>query len=250
MSTKISWICFGLTGSLSDTYVHFFPGGGKGKADSEVNLELSIFADRIEKRSIRVEGGSTNSPDGIRVADAFPHLREGQMGGLFGIKVSLITKHRFVDLKDSEVVVELHSSKGIVRYRPSRLVDGSEIQQEPAASVKKPGLLISDSLTSTSLVMLNDSDQASTIELELDVGIDSSQTSSSLRPEYQIGPNTVKEVFLTEMEAFSKASKIVGSWGETIMMPLKAKCQRPNSYAYLMYRDRDSNQPAGIEVLT
>ena len=135
-----------------------------------MGCRLSLFGRGIERRSVQLDGGRLNQPDGLRVEDAFPLLNlDG--AGLIGLEVQLTCPQGRVDITRSRVVMEMVSPDFSVAYsaadlRPEPLEAGEGIDadatQEESTIV---GVGLKDAKATSSLVIINANDDAARPEL-------------------------------------------------------------------------------------
>ena len=105
---------FCLSTSSIKTRVHFFPSAGASTSHQPITCVLSLFGKGIEKRSVMLDGGRLNQPDGVRLEDAFPSLR-GEASGIFGLELQLSSQQGRANLLNcrpllSSCRLNLHSS--------------------------------------------------------------------------------------------------------------------------------------------
>jgi hypothetical protein len=142
--------------------VHFFPSAGSTAGHYPVSCELTLFGKGIETRSVRLDGGRLNQPDGIRLEDAFPSLLT-ETSGLCGLQVLLETPQGRINLLNSRVVIEMVSPQFSLAFSaaPFRPTEASEDSPEKAQSTGEVlgrtlvGVAIQDQIFSSSVVAVH-----------------------------------------------------------------------------------------------
>lgn len=171
--------------ALSRSFLHFFPSSGNVTAPYNTVCRLTLFGAGIEQKIVNLEGARLSQPDGVKLDEVFPALREG-IKGFAGLEVELSGGHARVDLAGSSCVFEYLTGNQSVRFWPRQYVLSSlaataggagrrgsgapskvaEVSaQEREASVVRRFPLLKDSFTTSSVVILNPSDCAATISL-------------------------------------------------------------------------------------
>jgi hypothetical protein len=157
---------FFMTTNSVRSRVHFFPSSGATAGHYPVACELTIFGKGIESRSVRLDGGRLNQPDGIRLEDAFPSLLS-ETSGLCGLQVVLETSQGRLNLVNSRVVIEMVSPQFSLSFsaapcRP-RVVADDEASTDAKEFVPEQemllGLAVNDQFLSPSLVAVNAGDE-------------------------------------------------------------------------------------------
>jgi len=141
--------------------VHFFGSAGTTAGHYPVGCELTVFGKGIEKRSVRLDGGRLNQPDGIRLEDAFPSLAT-ETSGVCGLEVRLDCPQGRINLLNSRVVVEMVSPQFSLSYmaaacRADRVeVEGSVPTFDSEGPQPVPvAIAIHDRICSPSLIIVN-----------------------------------------------------------------------------------------------
>jgi hypothetical protein len=155
---------FFMTTNSVRSRVHFFPSAGATAGHYPVACELTVFGKGIETRSVRLDGGRLNQPDGIRLEDAFPALLT-ETSGLCGLQVALETSQGRINLLNSRIVIEMVSPQFSLSFsaapcRPSKSGDESPADgdRDTALEAKLLGVAIQDHLCTSSLVAVHAGD--------------------------------------------------------------------------------------------
>lgn len=149
---------FFMTTNSVRSRVHFFPSAGATAGHYPVACELTVFGKGIETRSVRLDGGRLNQPDGIRLEDAFPALLT-ETSGLCGLQVLLETSQGRINLLNSRVVIEMVSPQfslafSAAHFRPSESGGESPVEVGQGAGKENSlvGVAMQDRFCSSSLV--------------------------------------------------------------------------------------------------
>jgi len=152
---------FFMTTSSVRSRVHFFPSAGSTAGHYPVACELTVFGKGIETRSVRLDGGRLNQPDGIRLEDAFPSLLT-ETSGLCGLQIRLETSQGRINLLNSRVVIEMVSPQFSLAFcaadcKPMQSTpeDQPGAAKETSLGEQLVGLAIQDHLCSSSLVAVH-----------------------------------------------------------------------------------------------
>jgi hypothetical protein len=162
----VKTVMFCLSTSSIKTRVHFFPTAGSTTSHQPISCVLSLFGKGIEKRAVMLDGGRLNQPDGVRLEDAFPNLRN-EASGIFGLEVQLSSQQGRINLLQSQAAIELVSPQASILYYSSPFVadvpeaaaaePSADIMQRLADARRRSfvGVGMQDSFVTTSLVMVN-----------------------------------------------------------------------------------------------
>ncbi len=152
---------FFMTTNAVRSRVHFFPSAGSTAGHYPVACELTLFGKGVESRSVRLDGGRLNQPDGIRLEDAFPSILS-EISGLCGLQVCMESSQGRINLLNSRVVVEMVSPQftlafAAAPFRVAQSPDKSspDAQGGEAVERKLVGLAIHDQIFSSSLVAVH-----------------------------------------------------------------------------------------------
>lgn len=249
VTNSVRTLVFCLSTASIKTRIHFFPSASGAGGHLPVTCVLTLFGKGIEKKSVMLDGGRLNQPDGLRLEDAFPALR-GEVSGVFGLEIRLSCPQGRVNLLHSQAAVEFVSSASSTLYggapfspmteevdemSVSSIVDRIEppLKRSPAAVAVQDG-----SLTS-SLVIVNAGPEALKPEL--------THVAGELAKPLHLGtlsPESVVEVPLEEA-LFKESRGKETLWGTTKAekMLLPDFSRSPESSYYILYRDPASKRP-------
>jgi hypothetical protein len=240
---------FCLTTPTIRSRVHFFPSAGTIAGHYPVSCELTLFGKGIQRRSVKLEGGRLNQPDGIRLEDAFPAL-DHETSGVCGLEVVFECSQARINLSTSRLVVEIVSPQfaltyGAVPFRPTVLHDGEG--NDPSASGKgQVGIAMQDSYMTPSLIVVN-------------------PTEELLRPDFryttlrdadaplQLGTVAAESVveFPLDDALCKNASAHELLWGRAAVERMRGgeSWGRGRSACYILYRDPASKRPISVCAL-
>ena len=160
IANSVSTRAFCVMTSAIRSRVHFFPTAGTTAGHYPVSCHISLFGKGIERRSVVLEGGRLNQPDGIRLEDAFPSLaNEGS--GMYGIEVALECPQARLDLRNSRVVIEMVSPEFSLSYGAAAFRGSAESTKEgldsevSLPSERLSGIAVEDGSLVPSLVIVN-----------------------------------------------------------------------------------------------
>lgn len=145
--------------------LHFFPNGGATGGHHPVSCQLTLFGKGIESRSVRLDGGRLNQPDGVRLEDAFPTLNT-ESSGLCGLEVALSCPQGRVNLLSSRVVIEMVSPQFTLTYgaAPFRIDPRGFEEEAPVAiapvSRESIGLGIHSATCAPSMIVVNSGEES------------------------------------------------------------------------------------------
>ncbi len=252
----VKTVMFCLSTSSIKTRVHFFPTAGSTTSHQPITCVLSLFGKGIEKRAVMLDGGRLNQPDGVRLEDAFPTLRN-EASGIFGLEVQLSSQQGRVNLLQSQAAIELVSPQASILYYSSPFVpDVPEVVAvEPSADIMQRltdarrrtfvGIGMQDSFVTTSLVMVNATKETVRPAIFHGVG----EEAQSL-PVGNIAPESAMEIHLEE-SLFKKTTPHECLWGlsraEKILVGPDSLT--PHTAFYVMYRDPVSKRPVSVCAL-
>lgn len=226
--------------------IHFFPSAGSTGGHYPVSCQVTVFGKGIERRSVQLDGGRLNQPDGIRLEDAFPSLNL-EATGLCGVEISLACPQGRVNLMNSKVVVEMVSPQFALAYSVARWspleASGSESSMGIARERQDAiGIGILDPSMSSSLIVINAGDEA--------FRPDFSYAPSNGDAPFPIGtvaPSSVVEFPLDETLCKTGLARQT-LWGEARVEKLWSD-MLPEVDAvacYMLYRDPASKRPLSV----
>lgn len=232
--------------------LHFFPTAGSTTGHYPVSCEIALFGKGLEKRSVQIEGGRLNQPDGIRIEDAFPAL-EHEASGLCGLEVIFECPQGRINLSRSQLVIEIISPQFSLTYGAAPLLARTSdhpgaAQRAETAGVKAPefiGVAIQDNSVVPSLVVVNSSEEL-------------------LRPEFrhmlrdgeaplQLGTVAASSVVEFPLdEALCKNAPIHEAlWGSAVVEKVwsGSSWSRGSATCYILHRDPVSKRPVSVCAL-
>ena len=254
VSNSVKSVMFCISTPSIKTRVHFFPTAGGSTSHHAVTCVLTLFGKGIEKKSVMLDGGRLNQPDGVRLEDAFPTLR-GEASGIFGLEVNLSCPQGRVSLLTSQAAIEFVSQNSSLLYVSAPFTPESddqttvqgELNARLVAARRKSfvGIGVQDSFLSTSLVMINATDE--TIRPSLFHGV--GEESPSL-PVGNLSPQSAVEIPLEE-SLFKNAVPHECLWGlsRAEAISIAPDALTPQTAYYLMYRDPVSKRPLSVCAL-
>jgi hypothetical protein len=229
--------------------IHFFPSAGNTGGHHPVLCQVTVFGKGIERRSVQLDGGRLNQPDGIRLEDAFPALNL-EATGLYGVEMILTCPQSRVSLLNSRVVIEMVSPQFALAYSaaPCRALDASEVNSplnvKPNAA-KAIGIGINDASMSSSLVLVNAGEEI----FRPDFSHATTSADASF-PIGTVGPGSVVEVPLDD--TLCKAGMLRQSlWGETRVEKVWSETlpELDSVAGYILYRDPVTRRPLSVCAL-
>ena len=252
----VKTVMFCLSTSSIKTRVHFFPTAGSTTSHQPITCVLSLFGKGIEKRAVMLDGGRLNQPDGVRLEDAFPNLRN-EASGIFGLEVQLSSQQGRINLLQSQAAIELVSPQASILYYSSPFVadvpeaaaaeTSADIMQRLAAARRRSfvGVGMQDSFVTTSLVMVNSTKETVRPSIYHGVG----EEAQSL-PVGNIAPESAMEIPLEE-SLFKKTTPHECLWGlsRAEKISVGPDSLTPHTSFYVMYRDPVSKRPVSVCAL-
>jgi hypothetical protein len=252
----VKTVMFCLSTSSIKTRVHFFPTAGSTTSHQPITCVLSLFGKGIEKRAVMLDGGRLNQPDGVRLEDAFPNLRN-EASGIFGLEVQLSSQQGRINLLQSQAAIELVSPQASILYYSSPFVadvpeaaaaePSADIMQRLAAARRRSfvGVGMQDSFVTTSLVMVNSTNETVRPSIFHGVG----EEAQSL-PVGNITPESAMEIPLEE-SLFKRTSPHECLWGlsRAEKISVGPDSLTPHTAFYVMYRDPVSKRPVSVCAL-
>lgn len=246
-AVKASFFC--LSTPTVRSRIHFFPSAGSTGGHYPVSCQVTVFGKGIERRSVQLDGGRLNQPDGIRLEDAFPSLNL-EATGMCGVEMHLVCQQGRVNLLRSRVVVEMVSPQFALAYSADQFKSIERLESDGAiGDVQAPavgvGIGIHDSSMSSSLVVINSGDETFRPDF-----FHAPASADAPFPIGTVGPNSVVEFPLDE--TLCKTDNVRGAlWGETRIEKLWSQSLRElDSVAcYMLYRDPVTRRPLSVCAL-
>lgn len=259
--------CFVISAPGLRSRIHFFPTAGNTGGHYPVVCTLTLYGKGIEKRTLQLDGGRINQPDGVRLEDAFTGIY-GEHQDIFGLDVGLSVAQGRLNLLPSQVFIESVSSQISLLYSgapfgiaanisPAQRESGGQgtgnrneiISTRGPDSVstrgRRVGIVVLEEGRSASLVIVNGSDGVVKPQLTfLQQGADASMQLGT------VGPHSVFEFPLKEVLAKSALSHntMVGD-----VSVARLACNLFENIdqveVYVLYRYTDSRIPFAVTVL-
>lgn len=101
----VHWIGFVKTGTLCSTIVHFLGAASGISAPYPIQCSLSVFGDGIETKSVALEGMRLYQPDGVKINDVFPFLKDSTK--THGLLIELSCVQQRIDLSPTNCFIEI-----------------------------------------------------------------------------------------------------------------------------------------------
>lgn len=254
---SVKWLTFCVSDAICKTIVHFFPSAGVVTAPYPAECKLTLFGKDLETKSVVLDGARFGQPDGVRIEDAFPILRQ-ERDSLAGLEIEISSSQPRVNLESSSCIIELAYKGSSSKFFPSRM-DQNESPQFKQQNQHGTGIAIKDAFTSSSLVTVNFSDAILKPNI---CGLKEDGSSFEVQAE-RLVPFTVDESVL-EGPFYKDVSFTECSWGlvrsRSIYLPEKklvdsasastqAKLDQSNLAYYLMYRDSKTRRPVSVVAI-
>jgi len=244
---KASFFC--LSTPTVKSRIHFFPSAGSTGGHYPVVCQVTVFGKGIERRSVQLDGGRLNQPDGIRLEEAFPALNL-EATGMCGVEMRLVCPQGRVNLLNSRIVIEMVSPQFALAYSAGRCrtIEPPESEDVPASELGGEhaiGLGIHDASMSSSLVVVNAGEDA--------FRPDFSHVAQNVDAPFQIG--TVGAGSVVEFpldETLCKVGAVRQSlWGDARIEKLWSEpLPHIDSVAcYMLYRDPITRRPLSVCAL-
>jgi hypothetical protein len=239
---------FFMTTNSIRSRVHFFGSAGTTAGHYPVGCELTVFGKGVERRSVRLDGGRLNQPDGIRIEDAFPSLA-AETSGICGLEVRLDCPQARINLLNSRIVLEMVSPQFSLSFTAAPCsadtlqAEGGAQSLEPKLARRMPvGIALHDQLCSASLVVVN----ASTDLIRPEVRHVLRDAEAPLH----LGTVAAESVVEFPLdEALCKQGLVHEAlWGDAVIEKLWATESINDSAAtwYLLYRDPVHKRPISV----
>ena len=236
---SIRWLGFSVTNSLTKSIVHFYPSSGSVTAPYQASCSLTVFGNGVERKRVVLEGARLSHPDGVRLDLAFPTLK-GEGAGLHALEIEVTTTQPRVDLAPSSCVIELCSKGATARYSP-RVIEPKE-----AAREFSPGLAIRDSLTISSVVIVNGTESIHKPEIKSMLARRSEAPTVEDASLGRVAPGAIMEVPFEEAFMGSLEPHQC-SWGAVRSRGVWTDTELPAEVGYfVMYRDAVNKLPLSV----
>jgi hypothetical protein len=223
--------------ALTRSLLHIFPTSKGGFSAQPIACSITLFADRPDTQSIGLEGVQLNQPDGVRLDELFPRLKEGG-NSLAGLIVELEPSSQRTDLSSSTCSIELVNRDFSIMF--------SMIPEQYMHTKEREFAIVADAMLSTSLVVVNGSSYAHDVRLSLSLSPSGSHSSADFQGHssrdhlLSVKAGGVQEFPLSEMPGlawttslnlFGESSVAVGTLGST---------EDPAVKVFLLYRNTRS----------
>jgi hypothetical protein len=203
-----------------------------------------------------LDGGRLNQPDGVRLEEAFPTLRN-EASGIFGLEMQLSSQQGRVNLLSSQAAIELVSPQTSIMYYSAPFVPDvdeavvpepqGDLSQRLAAARRRSfvGVGVQDAFLTTSLIMINSTNETVRPAIFHGVG----EEAQSL-PVGTIAPESAMEIPLEE-SLFKKTTPHECLWGlsRAEKISVGPDSLTPHTAFYVMYRDPVSKRPVSVCAL-
>lgn len=100
------WIGFVKTGTLVSSVIHFFGAASGISAPYPMNCSITIFGNGVDKRSVILEGMRLYQPDGVKIDDIFPALKESAR--TLGVVIEISCSQQKIDLSVTNCFIEIN----------------------------------------------------------------------------------------------------------------------------------------------
>lgn len=251
--------CFVMIAPGLRSRIHFFPTAGNAGGHYPVVCSLTLYGKGVEKRTVQLDGGRINQPDGLRLEDAFAGL-DGEHPSLLGLDIGLSVAQGRLNLLPSQVFVESVSSQlnllyggapfgGVSNARDEQPEDAAPDRVDSmglrANRCRRVGMVVLEQDRTASLVIVNGGD--SVVKPQVSVFNGGTEISTQLGT---VGANTVFEFPLKEVLAQSivRHNTMVGD-----ISVARLACNLFENIdqveVYVLYRHTDSKIPCVVTVL-
>ena len=251
--------CFVMIAPGLRSRIHFFPTAGNAGGHYPVVCSLTLYGKGFEKRTVQLDGGRINQPDGLRIEDAFAGMPVEHQG-LFGLDIGLSVAQGRLNLLPSQVFVESVSSHLNLLYsgasfesvsygsddereRPEqRLVDAST---HGSSRGRRVGMVVFEEDRTASLVIVNGS--GAVVKPQVSVLHEGAETPTQLGT---VGAHNVFEFPLKEVLTQSEARHNTMA-GELSVARIACNLFEniDQVEVYVLYRYSDSKIPYAVTVL-
>ncbi len=247
----VQWHAFGLHTNRTKTLVHFFPSAGSLTAPYPAQCRLTAYGDAVGVKTVTLDGGRVSQPDGICIDDVFPSL-ESEKSAAVGLIIEVSTMQPRLNISTSDCVIEFVTEGFSTRFHPAKT-------GEPAAAVNPEsaedgkycplGVAIKDKYTSTSIFMLNPSENEVQPALSvLRKGTNNAELSSLEGP--GISPSSLREISIGD-NYYSSAFEVQQPYGMQQYLPLVYEGTSDSRVVmYCVYRDASTGCPVSVSPLS
>ena len=251
--------CFVMLAPGLRSRIHFFPTAGNAGGHYPVVCSLTLYGKSVEKRTVQLDGGRINQPDGLRIEDAFAGLSVEHQG-LFGLDIGLSVAQGRLNLLPSQVFVESASSQlnllysgasfGSVSSQGEDQRDDTEQRlgdagADVACKGRRVGMVVLEEDRNASLVIVNGSDAV--VKPQVSLVHEGVEIPTQLGT---VGAHSVFEFPLKEVLAQSivRHNTMVGG-----LSVARLACTLFENIdqveVYVLYRYTDSKIPCAVTVL-
>lgn len=280
---QASWLGFGISSTVTKTFLHFLPAAAGIGAPYPIDLKIAVGGSSLPRRTLSIDGARLGHPDGFRLEEAIPALSQ-QVSGLYLLQIDLSPLQHRIDLSSSCIIIEVQYQQGAVRYMPRRIISSdssdsvhtkSPLPNSNKDSAERLGPLttrgifnprainsiafaLRDPSLFASLVILNGSSESIIARI---TGARSHEVVGSVT----IPPDSVKENEMSDI-GLNHPSKLDSTWGALDVEAFTVSFERApiidseNSdqnftsdpilgaaaSAYVVYRDRNSRRISSV----
>lgn len=238
--SRIRWIGFAALDNMMRTIVHFYPAPRGGVAPYPVSCSIAICSPTIERDAVELDGARLNQPDGVRLEDAFPQLKDST-SGLIGIEITMMPSQQRADVSGSSCIIELTGRDRSVMYHP-RCVEG-----QPAKIAAQ--VVMRDALLKSSAVVVQMAGESREIEFDIaSRDIESGEVRQRAVPSV-IGAHQAQE-FQLPADVFDRAPVQECGWGMLRGASLSSRGDLGlNLAAYAIHRHAESGKIVSVNAL-
>ena len=224
---SIRWVSLCASNKVIKTMMHFFPRALNTNTPYPVTCKLGLFGEGQNADSVVLDGVRLNQASGILLDAAFPALN-GDYAGFIGVTVDISLRQQSVILDQSSLIMELMSFSSSTMFYPTRIVDN-----ESKSSFFKSFPVLSDTLTQTSLVVVNSTLAEFNVNL---LDVENNLVVENLRSL----PLTAKEYSIDKIEDLKNSASVLNScWTNGSLSLLRFDREIPLGVCvYILCRDR------------
>lgn len=231
------WISFAQSDSLTRAVLHILPTTRGGIAAQPVMCTIQLFGDRSDSAEVSIDGMRLNQPDGIRLDEAFPRLKEGG-NSLVGIAVNLEPTQQKGDLRNSICTMEILSRGQTVRF-PMPL-------REDVLNRRQSIPVVADRTTQTSLIFANQGSRYAEIQV---IPVSEKGKSPAHPMNISIAPHSVSEYSLSGLGS-QAGTQFSCSWGEVTLSSATLASELPVEMAgFVVFREAGSQKISSLVSL-
>ncbi len=220
---NIKWVSFCASNKVLKTMLHFFPLSTNSTTPYLISCKLGLFGEGKNADAVMVDGTRLNQASGILLDSAFPALN-GDYPGFLGVSIEFSFRQQVINFEPSSVVVEFLYFSSSTYYYPSLL------KENITSSKFFP--ILNDSLTQTSLVLVN----SSLTDYTTDVLDNNGET---LIKDLSVSKLTIKEYQLEGQKTVdTKKCAIDSCWASGFLNVIKFSNDIPSGVnSYVLCRD-------------